>query len=113
MAQRVAAPKNDTSKPADHMTVIAGDFDNNDLLAISKRPQHAPQRVRLVNATATAVTDVVIRLEDDAANLVAIEVPSQGFIDIDTPVKTLISGGATLQAHCYWWAGFGIGYVNA
>ena len=96
------------SKPADHLTVIAGAFSSNDLLAISKRPKHAPQRVRLVNATATAVTDVVVLLEDDAANLVAIEVPAQGHVDIDTPVKTLVSGGATLQAHCYWWAGFGL-----
>lgn len=110
MATRIAAPKNDTSKPADHMTVINGAFSSNDLLAISKRPQHAPQRVRLINATDTAVTDVIVLLEDDAANLTAIDVPSQGYVDIDTPVKTLISGGATLQAHCYWWTGFNNAY---
>ena len=99
-----AAPKNSHERPADHITVIAaGAVTNVNLTTISRRPQHAAQRLRVVNNNAAA-QPFVFRGEDDTADT-TINVPLNSYVDIDTPVKSLTSAGTNVEVHCYWWAG--------
>ncbi len=108
---RIAAPKNDTSKPADHLTVVSGTFSNNDLLAITKRPQHAPQVTVFTCKVATAGgIAVVFRQEGDAGDTTATVPPNGVPLVVNCPIKLLVSGGADVEAHCYWWAGSSIDY---
>ncbi len=102
---KVASPRNNTQFPADHLTVIAaGAVSNNDLTAISLRPNHAAQKLRVVNKNATTLQSLVFLGEDDAVNT-TMSVPFNGQMLVDVPVKTLISAGADIEVHCYWWAG--------
>lgn len=100
---RIASPKNSTERPADYLTVLTGAFSSNDLLAITKRPQFAPQKITLTNTTAAGVT--VTFLQEDGTSTVVTAPPNGTPLDILVPVKTLVSGGASVEAHIYWWAG--------
>lgn len=106
---RTAASKNNMSHPADHVSVLTGAFSSVDLLAVSRRPQHAAQKVVFTNTTATGVA-VVFRGEDDIADTTMTVPPNGVPLVVPTPVKTLVSGGAAVEAHCYWWAGSGVSY---
>lgn len=107
---RIAAPKNDTGKPADHISVIAaGAISSNNLLTISRRPQHAPQKLVAVNTNTTTVQTLVFRGEDDSADT-TVSIPFNDSLEINTPVKSLTSGGADIEVHCYWWAGATVDY---
>lgn len=100
-----AAPKNDTAKPADHLTVIAaGAVSNVDLTAVSRRPKHAAQKIKIINCE-TTVQPCVFRGEDDVADT-TVQVPIGGQMEIETPVRSLTSAGTNVAVHCYWWAGF-------
>lgn len=100
---RIASPKNDTAKPADYLSVITGAFSSNDLLAISARPQFAPQKITFTNTTSAGVTVVFTQ---EAGGNTTVTVPPNGVpLDVLVPVKALVSGGAAVEAHIYWWAG--------
>lgn len=100
------ASKNTTSNPADHLTVFPKTFVATDLTAVSKRPKHAAQKLKVINGNATTAQSVVFRCEHDAADQTAI-VPFNDWIEIETPVKSLAVSGLDIEVHAYWWAGSG------
>src|ERR1043165_1834139 len=104
---RIASPKNDTAKPADFLTVLTGAFSSVDLLAVSKRPQFAPQKIVFTNTTNAGVTVTFVQ-EADTGNTVVTVPPNGAPLEVLCPVKTLVSGGAAVEAHIYWWAGSSI-----
>jgi hypothetical protein len=107
---RISAPKNVTTRPADHITVIDKAFAaDQDLLAISRRPQFAPQQIVAINET-TAFEDIIFRGEDDTADT-TYPIPAGGHVIINTPVKILrATSGDNITVACYWWVGSSIDY---
>lgn len=112
MPIKTACPKVSLDLPADHLSVIVGAFSNNDLTAISRRPCQAAQRVVFVtqNTAVSAGVTVTFRGEDDIADT-TLTVPPLGVpLEVKTPIKLLVSGGAGVEAHIYWHAGAGCNY---
>lgn len=110
MATRTAAAKNDTTRPADHVTAIDKGFSTDqDLLAISGRPCHAPQETTVINE-GSSFADFIFIAEDDTATT-TIPIPGNHLYIVNTPIKTLkATTSDDITVVCYWWAGSGVDY---
>ncbi len=101
MAVRKPAPRASLNVKSDAMLVVAslaGMSADTDLLAVTKHPKHAPQRVSLSAATALAA---VLTDEDGVSH--TITVPAGGTIVIQRPIATLVkSGSGAVQVICEW-----------
>ncbi len=107
-SNRKAAPKADYTQQADTLHVIpdaSAPSADTDLLAIAGKPRFAPQRLRLVNATAAGVA---LTLGPEKGVDFTVTVPAQDSLDIDTPIKRIEDTAAgALQVICHWWDPYG------
>lgn len=105
MASNVA-PRRGSGHPTHSFTVAAA-FVTTDLLAVSKRPQHAPQRVEFKNGAATQ-QNAVYTLQGDSGTTTTPVEPGQTY-PVDAPVASLDgTSGDGISAVCYWFHGNGI-----
>lgn len=102
----VPAPRADTTRPADvwlHVAdITSGD---KDLTAVSKAGKFGAQIVRLNNATAAALTAVLIP-EQAGGGVVSqsIVVNAGQQYEVPVPIKKIVaSGSGALSADCFWW----------
>lgn len=102
----VPAPRADLTRPADVWLHIADITSaDKDLTAVSKAGKFAAQIVRLNNATAAALTAVLIPEQAGAG------VASQPIVinagqqyEMPIPIKKIVaSGSGALSADCFWW----------
>jgi len=104
----IPAPRVDTTRPADvwlHVADITSA--DKDLTAVSKAGKFAAQIVRLNNATAAALTAVLIP-EQAGAGVVSqqIVVNAGQQYEVPVPIKKIVaSGSGALSADCFWWNG--------
>lgn len=105
----IPAPRIDLSKPADvwlHVADISSGSDR-DLTTQSKAGKFAAQIVRLNNATAAALTAVLIP-EQAGAGVASQQIVINAGQQYEMPIpikKIVVSGSGALSADCFWWNG--------
>lgn len=102
----VPAPRVDMTRPADvwlHVADITSA--DKDLTAIAKAGKFAAQLVRLNNATAAALTAVLIPEQAGAGTTSQQIVVNAGQqYEVPIPIKKIVaSGSGALSADCFWW----------
>lgn len=104
----IPAPRVDTTKPADVWLHIADiSSADKDLTVVAKAGKFAAQIVRLNNATAAAITAILIP-EQAGAGVAsqAIVVNAGQQYEVPVPIKKIVaSGSGALSADCFWWNG--------
>ncbi len=102
------APRVDTTKPADVWLHIADITSaDKDLTTVANAYKGAAQIVRLNNATAAALTAILIP-EQAGAGVAsqAIVINAGQQYEIPIPIKKIVaSGSGALSADCFWWNG--------
>jgi hypothetical protein len=107
MAIKRPAPRVDTTRPADFAHSIADITSGNvDLTAIALKPKHAAGLLRLNNATAAALTAVLVPEQHaDSALTISVVVNASSQYELPVPIKSITaSGSGALSAVAYWWA---------
>lgn len=102
MAINVAPPRG-AGGPSHSKAFAAGFSNNTDLLAVSGRPQHPPQRVDFKNAGASAENAVFTYQGDSGTTTVSIA-PGATY-PVESPVISLQTSGADVSAVAQWWHG--------
>lgn len=107
MAVPVPAPRIDMTLPADRAFSIADISSTNvNLTTQSKTPACAAQLVRLNNATAAALSAVLIPEQTvGGTTTITVVVNAGSQYEVCVPIKQITaSGSGALSAVCYWWA---------
>lgn len=106
MATNKPAPRIDTTRPADFAHSIADITSGNvDLTAISKRPKHAAGLLRLNNATAAALSAVLVpEMYSGSTDTITVVVNASSQYEVPVAIKSITaSGSGALSAVAYWW----------
>lgn len=107
MAVNKPAPRIDTTRPASYAHSIADITSGNvDLTAISKRPKHAAGLLRLNNATAAALSAVLVpEMYEGSVETITVVVNAASQYELPIPIKSITaSGSGALSAVAYWWS---------
>jgi hypothetical protein len=110
MAIKRPAPRIDTTRPADFAHSIADITSGNvDLTAIALKPKHAAGLLRLNNATAAALSAVLVPEQHaDSALTITVVVNASSQYELPIPIKNIVaSGSGALSAVAYWWTSAG------
>jgi len=72
----------------------------------TKAPKHAPQLVRLNNATAAALSAVLVPEQTvGGTDTLTVVVNAGSQYEVPLPIKQITAAGSgALSAICYWWA---------
>ncbi len=98
------APSADTTRPADFAHSIADITSGNvDLTALTGKPNHAAQMLRLNNATTGALSAILT--PEHGANFTVVVNAGQQY-EVPAKVSAIVaSGSGALSAVAYWWPG--------
>lgn len=103
----IAAPRIDTTVPADIDHVIPSANAGANLTAIAGRPNHAAQLVQFVNKDAAASHTVVFTPEKSTQRTLVI--PPNMILEYRMPVALIDSSSeANIQVIAYYWAKAGV-----
>lgn len=98
------APSADTTRPADLVHSVADITSGNlDLTAISGKPSHAAQMIRLNNATTGALSAVLT--PEKGSNITVVVNAGQQY-EVNAKISAIVaSGSGALSALVHWWPG--------